>query len=60
MHWPGSVRRTHTFSHSLFPLSASRSLTRLEPRSAQDLERRGKVAPAFYSRLIALGSAFVP
>lgn len=48
VHWPGSVRRTHslTLSHSLRARLA-RSHTRREPRSAQDLERRGKVAPAF-------------
>lgn len=36
----------HTHIQSL-SLSERVSLTRLEPRSAQDSERRGKVVPAF-------------
>lgn len=44
----------HTHIQSL-SLSASRSLTRPEPRSAQDPERRGKVAAAFIQDLIAWG-----
>lgn len=54
---PGTGRRDP--SHSLRARLA-RSHTRREPRSAQDPERRGKVAPAFAPRLIALGSAFAP
>lgn len=62
VHWPGSVLRTHSLTHTQsLSLSASRSGT-LTPgaRSAQDPERRGKVAPALAPRLIALGSAFAP
>lgn len=63
MHWLGSVRRTHSLTHShSVTLSERVSLvhthTRWEPRSAQDPERRRKVAPAFAPRLLVLGSAF--
>lgn len=49
MHWPGSVRRTHLFSHSLSlsSLSASRSLTRPEPRSAQGSRAARKSCTGF-------------
>lgn len=57
VHWPGSVRRTHThsltFSHSLRARLA-RAHTRRELRSAQDPERRRKVARAFAPRLLVL------
>ena len=61
VHWLGSVRRTHslTLSHSLRERLA-RAHSRREPRSAPDSERRGKVAPAFATRLLALGSVFAP
>lgn len=55
----GAHTHSLTPSHSLRARLA-RSHTRREPRSAQDPERRGKVAPAFAPRLIALGSAFAP
>lgn len=61
VHWPGSVRRTHslTLSHSLRERLA-RAHSRREPKSAPDSERRGKVALAFATRLLALGSVFAP
>lgn len=61
VHWPGSVRRTHslTLSHSLRARLA-RAHSRRESRSVPDPERRGKVAPAFATRLLALGSVFAP
>lgn len=45
MHWPGSLRRTRSLSHSLRARLA-RSHTRRELRDAHTPERRGKVDTA--------------
>lgn len=55
----GAHTHSLTLSHSLRARLA-RSHTRREPRSAQDPERRGKVAPAFSPGLRALGRALAP
>lgn len=53
----------HTHSHSVTlseSVSDARAHSRREPRSAPDSERSGKVASAFATRLLALGSVFAP
>lgn len=61
MHWPGSVRRTHSLT--LVTLSERVSLARTHargPGARRDPERRGKVCSSPDSRLIAVGSALAP
>lgn len=57
MHWPGSVQRTHSYSVTLSERVSLAHTPGAQKRAGSRAAR--KSCAGFYSRLIALGSAFV-
>lgn len=56
MHWPGSVRRTHSYSVTLSERVSLAHTPGAQERAGSRSAR--KSCAGFYSRLIGLGSAF--